>query len=212
MRKALFAVALLLLVLAVSGCDVETRYSLENQTEFLPESGPSQYVMLQSMSEAMNDFDFSRYGNKKVYVEVMGGTSHTGLLAENFVNARLRQAGAIILTRLTDEEKEKGLKEEPGDYVLKFLVSACGVHAYDGLLRRNIEGFTIMGLTETVPKGATTVLSSKLHRYRYEGWVFSSYFIIALLAFITVLAILGVGGIVRTSRGASRATGAAALH
>lgn len=201
MRKALFAVALLLLVLTASGCDVETRYSLENQTEFLPESGPSQYVMLQSMSEAMNDLDFSRYSNKKVYFEVVGGTSNTGLLAQNFVDSRLRQAGATILTRLTDEEKEKGLKEEPGDFELAFLVSACGVHAFDGLLRRNIEGFTIIGLNETVPKGSIRVLSGKLHRYRYEGWIFSPYFIIALLAFVAVLGVIAAGSIARAGRG-----------
>lgn len=212
LRKVLLAVALFVLVLATSGCDLETLYSLDNQTEFLPESGPSQYVMLQSMDQAMNDIDFSRYRNKRIYVDVMGGTSHTGLLAQNFVNARLKQTGAIILTRLSDEEKEQGLKEEPGDFELTFIVSACGVHAYDGLLRRNIVGHSIIGLNETVPRGTTNILSSKLHRYRYEGWIFSSYFIVALLAFITVLAILGVRSIARIGRNSSKVAGTAALQ
>lgn len=212
LRKALFAVALLLLALVTSGCEPETMYSLENQTEFLPESGPSQYVMLQSMAEAMNDFDFSKYGHKKVYIEVMGGTNHTGLLAQNFVNVRLKQVGATILTRLSDEEKEKGLKEEPGDFELTFLVSACGVHAYDGLLRRNIEGHTALSLNETVPQGSTMVFSSKLHRYRYEGWVFSPYFIVALLTLMTFLATAGIRGLFRSSKGIGKKAGAAALR
>lgn len=212
MRRALLAVALFLLVLALPGCDLDTRYSVDDQTEFMPESGPSQYVLLRSMSDAMADLDFTKYADKKVYLNVLGGSNYTQGLAENMALSKLREAKAIILTRLTQQEEESGLKEDPGDYELNVIVVACGVHMYDGIIRRNIEGLTMVGLHEKVPKGQPTVTSGKLHRCRYEGWVFSPYFIVALLAFVTVLAVIGAVSIARIGRGISKSTGTASLH
>lgn len=186
MRKTILGMLLVLIMLAVTGCDWQVNYNLQEQIEFLPESGADQYVMCQALIKSIQAINFEKYTKKKVYLTVLGGTSYTQSVMENLATEKLQKAEAKILKRLTDDEKEKGEKEEPGDFILEFKILTCGVHSYDGLIRKNIVGLAMVSLEETDKDGIVLNYQGKLQRYQYEGLILSTYFIIAVLALIVL--------------------------
>lgn len=191
MKKIALLLLLLTALIVVTGCENQTHFNVGEHVEFLPESGASQYVMMKSLSQAVAEIDFKKYEKKQIYLEWVGGTSYTQGTLINLVEDKLRKAGAVILSRLSDEEKEKGKQEEPGDFELQFTILASGVHSYDGLIWKNIDGIAMIGLSEkSVADGKHFSFSGKMHRYSYEHWVFSPFFIGAVLA-LFVLGLLG---------------------
>lgn len=186
MRKTIFGMFLVLIMLAVTGCDWQVNYNLQEQIEFLPESGADQYVMCQALAKSIQEIDFQKYAKKKVYFNITGGTPFTQEVTRNLAAEKLHKVEAKILQRLTEEEKGKGLKEEPGDFELTISILTCGVHSYDGLIRKNIVGLTLLSFEETDKDGVTLNYPGKLQRYQYEHLILSTYFIIAVLALIVL--------------------------
>lgn len=200
MRKIILGIIFLAMILAISGCDWQVNYNLTEQTDFLPESGADQYVMCNALSQAIGDLDFQKYAKQKVYLDVLGGTNYTLGVVRNLAVAKLQQVDARILERLSDDAKKNGLKEEPSDYQLELQILTCGIHSYDGIVRKHIMGLAMVGLAVTNKKNITLHYTGKLHRYRYEQWVFSSYFITALLALIVLSGLLLLRRLLRVDK------------
>jgi hypothetical protein len=85
---------------------------------------------------------------------------------------------------LSDEEKNRGLKEETGDFELRFSILICGIHSYDGIIRRNICRLAMVNLEEKGMNTGTVSYIGKSYRCKYKQWKFSSYFIVITLTFI----------------------------
>jgi hypothetical protein len=185
MRKKVLGIIILLL-LTVTGCDWQVNYDLADQIEFLPESGADQYVMGNALSKTLQSIDFQKYAKQKVYLEVIGGTSFSQNVLYNLAAEKLYQMETVILQRLPLEEQEKGLKEEPGDFELKLNILTCGVHSYDGIIRKHIFGLALVSLEEKNKENTVKTYPGKLQRYQYEPWIFSNYFIAAFLALMVL--------------------------
>lgn len=203
--KSAFLIAFLCALVLLTGCDGDISFMLGEGAEFLPEGGAAQYVMCRAVGEALADLDWKAYGGKKVYLKAQGGSPFTVGLAEQIAAGELQKAGAVLLTRLTPEEKEAGRREEPGDFELTLSLLTAGVHIYDGIVRRNIEGLALISLEEQAIGGESSTKPGKLHRYRYEGIVLSQYFIAAVLALIVLLLVLLAMRALRVRRRAASA-------
>lgn len=184
MKKTILGIIIFLVLLTVTGCDKQINYNLTEQIEFLPESGPDQYVMCKSLFKGIQDINFQKYEKKKVYLDVVGGTPYTQNVLENLALEKLHKVQGIILKRLSAEEKNNGLKEEIGDFELNLNILTCGVHSYDGIIRKNIFGLSMISLEEKNRNDVTVCYPGKLQCYQYEKLVFSSYFIVIILTFI----------------------------
>jgi hypothetical protein len=190
MKRIILGIILLIMLLSLTGCDWQVNYNLAEQIEFLPESGADQYVMCNALMKSLQDIHFEKYAGKKVYLDVLGGTPYTQGVVKNIMTGNLHKEKAIILKRLSDDEKGRGLKEEPGDYQLELNILTCGVHSYDGIIRKNIVGLALVNLGETDKDGISLHFPGKLQRYHYEQLVFSTYFIVAVLALMVLVVVL----------------------
>lgn len=205
MRKSILMAVFICALALMTGCEGQIDFILGEGTEFLPEGGAAQYVIGRAMGQAVAALDWKTYAGKKVYLDARGGTPFTMGLAEEMAAGELQKSGAVVLTRLTPEQKESGQKEQPGDFELTVSVLTAGVHAYDGIVRRNIEGLALISLKEKTVNGLVLTKPGQLHRYRYEGLVLSQYFIVALLAFVLLLLILVITRLFRVRRRAASA-------
>lgn len=188
MRKSLVILCMILGMMVLAGCDGGVEFLLGEESNFHPEGGPYQYVLSQAVMDAAGDFDFAKYRDRSVYVSVAGPTEYTQALAEDAIGNRLTLEKARVLARLTEEQKRQGLMEEKGHYELAFTLPVCGVHSFDGLVRRNITGLALFSLRETDADGNVTTQTGLLHHKPYKGWAFSPYFIVAFLAMCIIAA------------------------
>ena len=90
------------------------------------------------------------------------------------------------------------MKEEPGDYVLRMNILVSGVHSYNGIIKKNIVGVSLLELAETDAQGNTAHIQGMLKRCHYDRWVLSSYFISAFLALLVLELLIVMKKIVKT--------------
>lgn len=83
-RKVILGIIGLFLLLTLTGCDWQVNYNLDEQIEFLPESGADQYVMCSSLLRGIQEIDFQKYAKKKVYLSFDGGTQYTENVLKSF--------------------------------------------------------------------------------------------------------------------------------